>query len=119
MIEARLTGRARKGWETHIEAIIEKARDFLDEHPHTSIDMEELARNLHVGYSWFRRMFKQLTGESPNHYHLNRRIGRLLRFFSGRQRAHLQCIQRFQNLHLHHEAEQRNLEQAGAGTVFE
>ncbi len=74
MVEARLTGRARKAWPTHIEAIIGQARDFLDEHTHTAVDMEELAHNLHVGYSWFRRMFKQQTGESPNHYHLSRRI---------------------------------------------
>jgi DNA-binding IclR family transcriptional regulator len=74
MIEARLTGQARKDWATHIEAIIEQARDFLDEHAHTAIDMEELARNLHVGYSWFRRMFKAQTGESPNRYHLHRRM---------------------------------------------
>ena len=74
MIEARLTGQARKDWAMHIEAIIEQASDILDEHAHTSIDMEELARNLHVGYSWFRRMFKERTGTSPNRYHLNRRM---------------------------------------------
>lgn len=74
MIEARLTGQARKEWATHIETIIAQARDFLDEHAHTSIDMEELARNLHVGYSWFRRRFKEQTGQSPNRYHLNRRM---------------------------------------------
>lgn len=74
MIEARLTGQARQTWPTQIETIIGQARDFLDENSHASVDMEELARNLHVGYSWFRRMFKQLTGESPNLYHLKRRI---------------------------------------------
>jgi DNA-binding IclR family transcriptional regulator len=74
MIEARLTGQARKDWAKHIEAIIEQARDFLDEHAHTAIDMEELARNLHVGYSWFRRMFKARTGQSPSRYHLQRRM---------------------------------------------
>ncbi|MGO4290904.1 AraC family transcriptional regulator [Chitinophaga sp. RAB17] len=47
---------------------IEKARLLMREHPDGSISPEELARRLNMGYSWFRRMFKQYTGLSPTQY---------------------------------------------------
>lgn len=47
---------------------IEKARLLMREYPDGTISPEELARRLNMGYSWFRRMFKQYTGLSPTQY---------------------------------------------------
>ena len=47
---------------------IEKARLLMREYPDGTIPPEELAARLNMGYSWFRRMFKQYTGLSPTQY---------------------------------------------------
>lgn len=47
---------------------IEKARWLMREHPDGTISPEDLAKRLNMGYSWFRRMFKQYTGLSPTQY---------------------------------------------------
>ena len=38
--------------------------------------MENLARQLPMGYSSFRIAFKKICGESPNQYHLKLRLNR-------------------------------------------
>jgi len=38
------------------------------------LDLEELAQQYNVGYSYFRKMFKKYTGVSPGQYHLQLRI---------------------------------------------
>ncbi len=53
-----------------IERKIQKACLFLRENLHVSLHMGQLADDLNVGYSYFRRMFKKYTGLSPNQYHL-------------------------------------------------
>jgi AraC-like DNA-binding protein len=45
-------------------------RDHLDK----NVNIEELAKELNIGYSYFRRMFKKYTGISPAQYHLGLRI---------------------------------------------
>lgn len=57
-----------------IEQIIRKACLQLRDNPHRNMNIEELAKQLNVGYSYFRRMFKKYTGMSPNQYHLAIRI---------------------------------------------
>lgn len=59
-----------------LEKAITKAKFLLQESLEHPVDIPELARQLHVGYSAFRRYFKAVTGLSPNQYHLNLRIER-------------------------------------------
>lgn len=40
------------------------------------LDLEKLADELNVSYTWFRRMFTQHTGLSPHQYRLQLRIAR-------------------------------------------
>jgi AraC-like DNA-binding protein len=56
------------------EQSVEKAKFFLRENLEGPLDMKLLLRELPMSYSKFRKMFKQVTGESPNQYHLNLRL---------------------------------------------
>jgi AraC-like DNA-binding protein len=57
-----------------IEHTIRKACLFFRENLNTNVNIEDLARKLHVGYSYFRQMFRKYTGISPTQYHLSLRI---------------------------------------------
>lgn len=57
------------------EAVL-KARARMVECMDRDLDMRQLARELHVSYSWFRRKFRADTGFSPAQYHLQIRINR-------------------------------------------
>ena len=52
----------------NIEKVILKAKIFLAENISTKVDFKELAKNLNVGYSWFRRMFQHYTQLPPAQY---------------------------------------------------
>lgn len=56
--------------------LISKAKFMLEEWTDKPADMEKLLRELPMGYSKFRKAFKQSTGESPNQYHLNLRLNK-------------------------------------------
>lgn len=56
--------------------LISKAKFIIEESFEDALDMEKLAMELPMGYSSFRKAFKQITGESPNQYHLNLRLSR-------------------------------------------
>ncbi len=56
--------------------LISTAKFMLEESLDKPVDMEKLVRELPMGYSKFRKAFKQSTGESPNQYHLNLRLNR-------------------------------------------
>lgn len=57
-----------------IESIIQKARIYIRENVTNDINLEKLAYANNVGYSYFRKMFKQYTGISPHQYHLELKI---------------------------------------------
>lgn len=57
-----------------IERKIRKACVYMRENFNVSLNMEKLADELNLGYSYFRRMFKNYTGLSPNQYHLQIKI---------------------------------------------
>ncbi len=59
-----------------IERTIQKACLHFRENLHSNINIEELAKELNVGYSYFRQMFRKYTGISPTQYHLSLRIQR-------------------------------------------
>ena len=57
-----------------IERTIRKACLFFRENLNTNVNIEKLASDLNVGYSYFRQMFRKYTGISPTQYHLSLRI---------------------------------------------
>lgn len=56
--------------------LISKAKFLLQESLEKPVDMESIAKELPMGYSSFRKTFKNATGESPNQYHLNLRLNK-------------------------------------------
>jgi AraC-like DNA-binding protein len=61
---------------SNVDKIIADAKKIITHHINKTINMEDLADDLHISYSWFRRMFKHHTGLPPNKYHLQLRINR-------------------------------------------
>jgi len=57
-----------------IEQTIRKACLYFRENLNTNVNIESLAGELNVGYSYFRQMFRKYTGISPAQYHLSLRI---------------------------------------------
>ncbi len=57
-----------------IERTIRKACLYLRENLDKNVNIENLADELNVGYSYFRQMFRKYTGISPTQYHLSLRI---------------------------------------------
>src|SRR5665647_418210 len=49
--------------------LISKAKFILQESLEKPVNMESVAKELPMGYSAFRKAFKNATGESPNQYH--------------------------------------------------
>jgi AraC-like DNA-binding protein len=58
----------------NIERTIRKACMYFRENLNTNVNIEQLAKELNVGYSYFRQMFRKYTGISPTQYHLSLRI---------------------------------------------
>ncbi len=59
-----------------IEKIIEEARYKMRTETGQNFDIEKFAEEHNVGYSWFRRMFKNYTGLSPRQYCIQLKIMR-------------------------------------------
>jgi AraC-like DNA-binding protein len=59
-----------------IEKIIRNACFELRENVGSAMDFKQYAENHHIGYSYFRKMFKQYTGIAPVQYHLDLKIQR-------------------------------------------
>lgn len=59
-----------------IATVIEEARFKIRQNVEKQIEMDKLAAEYHIGYSWFRKMFKSYTGVSPHQYHLELKIMR-------------------------------------------
>jgi AraC-like DNA-binding protein len=59
-----------------IEKIIQKARFQMRENISGEINLQLLAEDNNIGYSYFRKMFKEYTGISPRQYHLELKIMR-------------------------------------------
>ncbi len=54
--------------------VIKRAKALLLEQIDQPVDMEEVAAELHVGYSWLRKMFRQHTGMPPAQYQMQLRL---------------------------------------------
>lgn len=59
-----------------IAEVIEKARFQMRSNVGKNFDLEKFAITHNIGYSWFRRMFKNYTGLSPRQYCLQLKIMR-------------------------------------------
>jgi len=59
---------------TYVVDKINEARILMKEHIENPLSAEEVASRLGLGYSWFRRMFKEYTGVSPAQYQLQQRL---------------------------------------------
>lgn len=59
-----------------IEHIIEEVRFTMRAQVDGNIDLKELADKHHIGYSYFRKMFKSYTGVAPHQYYLELKIMR-------------------------------------------
>lgn len=57
-----------------IEKIIQEARFNIRTNINREIDLKSLAAQNNIGYSYFRKMFKQYTGISPHQYHIDLKI---------------------------------------------
>ena len=64
-------------------AAIGQAKIVLEQRIEETVDMEKLAKSLHISYAHFRRIFKQQTGLSPYQYHLQLRINRAREMLHG------------------------------------
>jgi len=56
------------------EKLVSKAKFLLQESIESPVSLEDIARELPMGYSSFRKVFKEITGLSPNQYHLELRL---------------------------------------------
>lgn len=54
--------------EDSISQKIERSKIIMIENLYKNIDVEELAENLNLSYSWFRKVFKDYTGYAPAKY---------------------------------------------------
>ncbi len=59
-----------------IEKLIQQARFYMREHIDEEIDLNKLAEQNCIGYSYFRKMFKKYTGISPHQYHIDLKLMR-------------------------------------------
>ena len=60
--------------QNHIEQVVSRAQSLMSSRIDGTLTPEEVARQLGVGYSYFRRMFKHQTGFSPKQYQAEIRL---------------------------------------------
>ncbi len=51
-----------------LDQIVERAKAIMQENVLHNIDLEELASQLNISYSWFRKIFRDYTGHPPAKY---------------------------------------------------
>ena len=61
---------------------INEARALIKNNIENELSPEEIAKKLGLGYSWFRRMFKEYTGVSPVQYHLQNKLMKAKEFLT-------------------------------------
>jgi AraC-like DNA-binding protein len=67
----RLRSRERND---NADRIIRRAKEYMAERADRPIGIEQMAAELGVGYSWFRKIFRDATDLSPLQYHLQLRL---------------------------------------------
>jgi len=62
------------GLDSETDKLIKKAKFVMLSQLDTPVDGKQLSGQLNVGYSWFRKTFKQYTGLPPAQYHMQLRL---------------------------------------------
>jgi DNA-binding IclR family transcriptional regulator len=70
----RISSSRRASNRDYINSVVEQAQKVIKNNLHRPLDVEELASNLYVGYSWFRKVFKEKTGLAPAAFHQQLRL---------------------------------------------
>jgi AraC-like DNA-binding protein len=60
--------------ERQKDDVIQRAQLWIAERYPETLNMQQLARELNVSYSWFRHAFRSRTGLSPKQYHVQMRL---------------------------------------------
>jgi len=63
-----------KGFLSETENAIFSSIVYMQDHIQSSIDMSELSAKLNMGYSLFRKKFKEITGASPAQYFIQMKL---------------------------------------------
>jgi len=71
---AMVSHQRRKLQTPDVLEIIKRAKELLLEQIDQPADMQAVAAELHVGYSWLRKMFRQYTGMPPAQYQMQLRL---------------------------------------------
>jgi AraC-like DNA-binding protein len=79
--------RLHRNLRRHIDERIQQAQLIIARRYHEAIIVEELARELHIGYSHFRQAFKAQTGLSPKQYQLQIRLQKAQDFLANTSRS--------------------------------
>ena len=65
------------------KAVIERVKSLLQERTEQTVNLCELADELHVGYAWLRREFRRHTGLALHQSHLQLRVNKAMVLLSG------------------------------------
>lgn len=74
---------ARFSGQLQSRSAVQRAIERMQSARQSEFDLPALARELHVSYSWFRRMFARHTGLSPHQYVLELKLVRARNLLSG------------------------------------
>lgn len=74
---------SRKQKESLNLPMVDKAREFMQEHVEDILEMPEVAAYLNISYSTFRHIFKKFTGMAPSQYYLNLKMHRAKELLRG------------------------------------
>jgi len=77
-IFARVTARASAAQHLHDLALLRRVRDRMDREYARPLDVEALARGVHMSAGHLSRQFRRAYGESPYAYLMTRRIERAM-----------------------------------------
>jgi AraC-like DNA-binding protein len=64
----------RQYTDTYIVDKINEARNIIKNNIEGTLSQEDIAKKIGLGYSWYRRMFKEYTGVSPAQYQLQQKL---------------------------------------------
>lgn len=62
------------GYSEHINKLINKAKITIADKMNMQLSPEEIAKELNISYSWFRRVFKKYTSFTPKEYQIEMRL---------------------------------------------
>jgi AraC-like DNA-binding protein len=60
--------------DSYVVNKINEARDIIKNNCESILPQEDVAKKIGMGYSWYRRMFKEYTGVSPTQYQLQQKM---------------------------------------------